>query len=115
MNITPLAIESVYTDLINAEDALCQAHQAYAQAKNALTWGEYEMLATGAIQGKNQAERDANLARHLRDNHIVLTEAERQLNETKLLHKLAQLRVDQVRLTVRLLEIERPLYAHPTQ
>jgi len=95
-----------YEALASARTAAYDAAQAAIDAKEALEFDRSQLLLSGAIQGKNEAERDAKARELLADQIRVVRRASRLEALTRYELDLAAQEVEKVRLLVRLDEME---------
>lgn len=107
----------LFTQFRAAKNALEDAHHtlygavtAHARAKRVLELAEAVTLSVG-VDGKNEAQRAANLRLELSAEHVALQDAEDALAEARCAYEVARLEWDLVRYQVRMLEATVPLEA----
>jgi len=94
-----------YDRLTDMEKDLFDATTDYAQAKRKREAAEAKYLNDGRVVGKNKEQRDAMLAKLVSSEVQKEYEAEQELAEVKLDHRLAQLQVEYIRLITRIMEV----------
>lgn len=99
-------IDQVYDRLQETKTKYAADVEFYANAKAKREAAEARYVSEGKVPGKNKEQRAANLAKLV--NHEQQTEKEAGLimQQSKLELELAQIKVDRVRLLIRLLELE---------
>ena len=105
MKINQEVIENVYQSLAHCREALQASAFILAEDKLRLDVALAKGLADGTIVGKNQQLRDAASREVLADLYEEVDLAQIGYDESRLNFDLAQYKVDEVRLIVRLLEI----------
>ena len=97
-------VDRAYAGLSQAVAEAHVANEAAIVAKCALERARAEALLAG-VDGKNEAQREAQLRSLLGPQFDALAEAECAAREARHAAELAQLEVDRVRLHVRLVEL----------
>jgi hypothetical protein len=98
-------VDEVYGQLARAALAAQQAAEELAQAKFDLARERAAMIVAGLVEAKNEATREAYLRERLSSHYVALAVAERESRQAQVSSELAQLKVDRVRLRVRLMEL----------
>jgi hypothetical protein len=99
-------LSNIYDDLANATIDYQKSATYTIQAKDELETLRLAKVATGEIQGKNADEREAKTRELLsipQENYTLALRSERN---AKLAYDLALLRVDQAKLSIRLMELD---------
>jgi len=104
--VTRDQVRFAYSALAAARHEAYDAAQAAVDAKEALEFDRSQLLLSGAIQGKNEAERDAKARELLADQIKAVRRAGRMEALTRYELDLAAQEVEKVRLLVRLDEME---------
>lgn len=107
-------IERVATVYAGLADALAEYHEASSKLVDLET--SYEaartvLLANNMVEGKNAEQREANLNTQLAPQVEKLHSAQRSARDAKFDLEIARLRVEEVRLLVRIEELAYDKYA----
>ena len=98
-------VDVAYDELVAALGFASVAADKLAKAKFDLDAARARTLASGQVEAKNEATREALLRELLAEKYQALALDEAQMRERRHAAEVAQLEVDRVRLRVRLMEL----------
>ena len=115
MDITPERIATAYQHLANGKRLVFDAASEVAEYTNAIEDVRFVEMAQGKIGGKNEGEREGNFRAAHPDMLMTQRHSDQKLRNAKLMHDLAQLEVDEIARTMRLLELTQTLASVPSE
>ena len=105
LTITQDEVKAVYEALVDATRVAFSAGETAVMVKTALEAARAVALAAGEVEGKNEAQREANLRQLLLPHYDALDAAERDARTTRHMLEMAKLGVEALRMRVRLAEL----------
>ena len=103
LNLDEITI--VYQQVASAKEALHDIGEMVINAEMALEAAKAVAISTGEINGKNQAQRDANIAIMFADQIAELERLQKDHRQAKLDHELALLELSRIKMLMRLAEL----------